>query len=115
MEYKSNNCSKCLGLIKEQEEDLFIIKVHRIGSIVGHTCTSQFNWTFHKSCLPRILKADSNFPAICDCTNTSLDNPNIRPIDSTNSRLLVPYPIIHGGKNSYRSNPTISTNVNSGN
>jgi hypothetical protein len=113
MTSNSIDCIVC-KLSIEQPDDIFKLELHRISpnSDISHNCIRLFPvYSFHLTCLPDILKAPSGIPVTCNCDN------NISAYTPTTVKKSDPpaprkdkklYPIIHGGKNTYRSNPTLT-------
>jgi hypothetical protein len=107
-------CNLCkLPII--QPDDIFTLTVSRINlenPNQPHSCISVTELAFHHNCLPTIIHSCTTIPVICDCkhnqpiVDNQNNNNNNNPIDTDPA-----YPIIHGGRNTYRSIPTISPYV----
>ena len=119
-------CLKCKSKI-EQPDDIFTIQINRSSNNpnINHICTDiKTVYQFHLTCLPQILSPTKFIPVICNCVDTrhqqfSETNNNSKPIvinrnlpTETNQGINSEsynriYNIIHGGRNNYRSLPTI--------
>lgn len=105
-------CNLCKQPIT-QPDDIFTLTLSRINlenPVQSHSCISVTELSFHHNCLPTIIHSCTTIPVICDCKHNqpipTLDNNQIDPV-----YINPTYEIIHGGKNTYRSIPSISPYV----